>query len=247
MIQDRGDRCLFKVVCCLRLFLNVFPFPVCKAQFIGDWYEYRRGAPITIIFLIIRQFYWRTDAPCANKDGGPNTKKILLTHCVWSALPIGGGGHRCANILAYRYPPRHHYWRTDPPCANSISPVVRIGTPNPLPPRWVRPPLGTGGGAYLLAGEGVGGVQLRGDQRKKILKRGGPSISVRLTYFYSNRLLTGLYKQETEILWRKDDGNIKKQTDIDRHSPVLSLNSSQPPDPLIFHYPLPLIIASLFL
>ena len=29
-------------------------------------------------------------------------KKILLAHCAWSALPIGGGGHRCAK-----------YWRTE--------------------------------------------------------------------------------------------------------------------------------------
>ncbi len=64
-----------------------------------------------------------------------------------------------------------------------------------------------------------------------------PNISVRLAYFHPNRLLTGLYKQETEILWRKDDGNIKKQTDIDRHGPEPSLNSSQPPDPP--HFPLP--------
>jgi hypothetical protein len=33
---------------------------------------------------------------------------------------------------------------------------------------------------------------------------------VRFAYFHPNRLLTGLYKQETEILRRKDDGNIKK-------------------------------------
>jgi hypothetical protein len=34
--------------------------------------------------------------------------------------------------------------------------------------------------------------------------------SVRLAYFHTNRLLFGLYKQETEILRRKDDGNINK-------------------------------------
>jgi hypothetical protein len=34
--------------------------------------------------------------------------------------------------------------------------------------------------------------------------------SVRLAYFQANRLLFWLYKQETEILQRKDDGNIKK-------------------------------------
>ncbi len=96
-----------------RLFCNVFPFPVCKAQLIGNWYENRRGAPITIIFLIFCQFYWRTDAPCANRSGGPNKKKKILAHCVWSALPIGGGGHWCANILADRCPPCHYYWLTE--------------------------------------------------------------------------------------------------------------------------------------
>jgi hypothetical protein len=54
---------------------NIFPFPVCKAQLIGNWYLNRLGAPNTIIFLIIRQYFWRTDAPCTNSNGGPNTKK----------------------------------------------------------------------------------------------------------------------------------------------------------------------------
>jgi hypothetical protein len=78
---------------------------VCKAQLIGDWHENRRGAPNTIIFLIIRQYYWRTDAPGAKSNGGQITKKIretLLAHHAWSELPIGGRGLRCANILAHR-------------------------------------------------------------------------------------------------------------------------------------------------
>jgi hypothetical protein len=45
--------------------------------------------------------------------GGPNVKKKFLAHRVMSALPIGGGGHRCANILVDRCPPRHYYWETD--------------------------------------------------------------------------------------------------------------------------------------
>ncbi len=56
MVPDRGDRCLFTFLSRRRVFLNVFPFPVCKAQLISDWYENRRGAPNTIIFLIIRQY-----------------------------------------------------------------------------------------------------------------------------------------------------------------------------------------------
>jgi hypothetical protein len=56
MILDRGDRCLFAFKFCRNLFYNIFPFPFCRAQFIGDWLENRRGAPNTIIFLIIRQY-----------------------------------------------------------------------------------------------------------------------------------------------------------------------------------------------
>jgi hypothetical protein len=62
---------------------------------------------------------------------------------------------------------------------------------------------------------------------------------VRLAYFHPDRLLTGLYKQETEILGSKDHGNINKQTDIDRHGQDQepSLNSSQPPVPPPFSLP----------
>jgi hypothetical protein len=45
MVSDIGDRCLFNFECGRCLFFNVFPFPVCKAQLIGDWLENRRGAP----------------------------------------------------------------------------------------------------------------------------------------------------------------------------------------------------------
>jgi hypothetical protein len=68
---------------CLLFDGHVFPFPVAKAQLIGNWYENRQGAPNTIILLIFRQYYWRTDAPCANRSGGPNTKKKLYAHCAW--------------------------------------------------------------------------------------------------------------------------------------------------------------------
>jgi hypothetical protein len=38
-----------------------------------------------------------------------------------------------------------------------------------------------------------------GQNKKKAKKRGGPNSSERLAYFQDNRLLTELYKQETEI------------------------------------------------
>ncbi len=158
-----------------RLFCNVFPFPVCKAQLIGDWYENRRGARNTIIFFIIRQYYWRPDAPCANSNGGPNTKKIretLLAHHAWSGLRRGRGTSVRQYIGAPIHPApivlAHQHTR----CANN---------------RWKS--------VYL----------------KKLNESGGPNISVRLTYFHDYHLpLTGLYKQETEIRWRKDESCIKK-------------------------------------
>ncbi len=107
-----------------------------------------------------------------------------------------------------------------------------------MSPLWYR------GGTHWLTGEGVGGVPIRGDRHCGTLgiyhvtsftsPIGGPNISVRLAYFHPNRLLTELYKQEMEILRRKDDGNIKKQTNINRHGPEPSLNSSQPPNPSHF-------------
>ncbi len=159
VIPDRGDRCLFIFFWTRSLLCNVFPFPVCKAQLIGDWYENRRGAPNTIIFLIIRQYYWRTDSPRANSNGGPNTKKN----------PRNRIGSPCLVRVAY--------WR------RGTSVRQYIGAPIHPAPVVIGPCS---------------------------ITNGGPNISVRLTYFHSNRLLTGLYKQETEIRWRKDKGCIKK-------------------------------------
>jgi hypothetical protein len=56
MVPDSGDRCLFTFLSSRRVFLNVFLFPFCKAQLIGDKHENRQGAPNTILILIIRQY-----------------------------------------------------------------------------------------------------------------------------------------------------------------------------------------------
>jgi hypothetical protein len=58
MVPDLADRCLFTFLSSRSVFLNVFLFPVCKAQLIGDLHENRRGAPNTILILtcIIRQY-----------------------------------------------------------------------------------------------------------------------------------------------------------------------------------------------
>jgi hypothetical protein len=87
-------------------------YPVCKAQLIGDWYENRQGDRNTIILLIMRQYYWRTDAPCANSNGGPNTKKnywrtVPGQHClladgdIGAPLTIGAPIHLASIVLAH--------------------------------------------------------------------------------------------------------------------------------------------------
>ena len=54
---------------------------------------------------------------------------------------------------------------------------------------------------------------------------------MRLADLHTNRLLIKLYKQETEICCRKDNGFIKTQTDIHRHGPVQPSNICQHLDP----------------
>ncbi len=58
-----------------------------KAQLIGDWYENRRGARNTIIFLIISQYYWLTDAPfktALSPHGNYGRRKFPLHLCTIS-------------------------------------------------------------------------------------------------------------------------------------------------------------------
>jgi len=156
MVTDRGDWCLFIFLCCLRLFLNVFPFPVCKAQLLGDWYEYRRGAPNTIIFLIIRQYIGAPMYPAPIVMADRTQKKIIGSLCLVSIAywRRGTSVRQCIGAPI-------------PTVANSISPVVRIGTPNPLTHRWVCPPLWFQGGDTLACRRGGGwGPNTRGPNKK---------------------------------------------------------------------------------
>jgi hypothetical protein len=83
-------------------------------------------------------------------------------------------------------------------------------SPNPSPAGENAHPF-ENGGRGTIAGERGGGrvpIPTRGHtlwysinicMYFVVLKRGGPNSSVRLAYFQANRLLTELYKQETEI------------------------------------------------
>ncbi len=162
VVPDHDDRCLFIFLWSRRLFCNVFPFPACKAQLIGDWYENRRGARNTIIFLIIRQYYWRNDAPCANSNGWPNTKKNY-----WRTVP----GQHCLlaeGTLVRQYigapmPPAPIYWRTK--MYRNVRILSRQGDQR----------------KFWRIFHAIGYERI---------KRGGPNSSVRFAYFQANRLLT---------------------------------------------------------
>jgi hypothetical protein len=148
---------------------------------------------------------------CASRSGGPNMKKILLAHFAWSALPIGGGGHRCANILVHRCTLRHYCWRTDPSCTPTL---------------------------LVLEREPSSVLQYHVTSFTSPI--GGPDISVRLAHFHPNRLLTGLYRQEQKYVEEKTTATLKsKQTSIAIVRKHLRTVASLP-TPLPFHYPQPL-------
>jgi hypothetical protein len=100
MVSDHGDWCLFTVLCCRHLFFNVFPFPLCKAQLIGNWYENRRGA----LKCWVRFFMYCPPIGDFYMYFVPNK---FVNFCVRCAISNGAGGI-CAPI----------YWRTDVSSAN---------------------------------------------------------------------------------------------------------------------------------
>ncbi len=179
------------------------------------------------MFLIFRHSYWRTDAPYANRGGGPNKKKNY-----WRTVP----GLCC--LLAEGDIGAPIYWRTDPP-VHRVDRVLgflssRLNLdPNHLTCRWVCPPLCARGGHTCLQERGWVGPQYWQTDKKK--RRTEHFAAPRL--FSSQSPINWALQTETEILWRKNDSNINKQTDIDRHTPVPSLKSSQPPDPPHFSLP----------
>ncbi len=58
MISDRGNRCR-------RLFFEVFAFPLCKAQFLGDGLDNRRGAPNCSVRLCFQNSYIFVNLLCS--------------------------------------------------------------------------------------------------------------------------------------------------------------------------------------
>jgi hypothetical protein len=126
MVPDCGDQCLFAFQCCRRFFFKVFPFPVCKAQLIGDWDENRRGAPQCSVrlffkfFLSVRQ-YWAPPTPSPVSKcvppwpprGGHTHLRVKWLGSQFRRLErklalclLCGPVDRCANILAHRCPPQ---------------------------------------------------------------------------------------------------------------------------------------------
>jgi hypothetical protein len=92
--------------------------------------------------------------------------------------------------------------------AGSGSISQRHGSADPYldPPQNV---MDGGVNGYFTALDGLVGL---GEQCGKVTLThcSPPPTLMRLSYFLDNRLLTRFYKQETKILLRKDDANIKK-------------------------------------
>ncbi len=71
LVLQSSEVCLLFNVAVVFFFCNVFPFPICKAQLIGDWYEYRRGAPNCSLRLFLKLFGF----------GPPIDDVKLVEHC----------------------------------------------------------------------------------------------------------------------------------------------------------------------
>jgi hypothetical protein len=130
MVSDRGDRCLFNFQCGCRLFLNIFPFPVCKVKLIGDWFENCSVRLFYFDFFVLSanrkaSFYpphFRFNEGTDIIGAPPCLLRILPTllyiFCVLCAIIR----HRCANILAHRSPPPPKGNADQTRCANNIKP-----------------------------------------------------------------------------------------------------------------------------
>ncbi len=154
--------------------------------------------------------------PCASKSNRPNRKKILLAHCAWSPLPISGGGHRCANILAHRCTPRHYYWRTDPPCTPTLL-VLERDIPSDF------------------------SISCTLYSHRLLADR---TFRCALTIFIPIAYQLSFTNRKRKTVAKKTTGPLKcKQTSITTVPyPILSVDRL--PTPLIFCYPLPLISIS---
>jgi hypothetical protein len=73
------------------LVLNIFPFPISTAKFIGELYYNRQSAAnrcprfaYSFVALMLRQYYWRYDSYFANRRrtaNMENPRKSLYWHC----------------------------------------------------------------------------------------------------------------------------------------------------------------------
>ncbi len=125
--------------------------------------------------LIFRHSYWRTDAPCANRSGGPNTKKNLqniiglpclvniayLRRETWVCQYIGAQMPPVPLLMAHR--------------TQKIDKLVRY--------------------KVCIKIKKIVSHHLLADRTK----RSGPNISVHHAYFHTNCQLTGHNIEETEI------------------------------------------------
>jgi hypothetical protein len=120
VVPDHGDRCLFIFLRSRRLFCNVFPYPVSKAQLIGDWYENRQGGPNCSVrlFETCRMYASTPPALLTCRMFLFQRANILAHRC--PPPPIGNGDQARAPIFFFSCSVCHYYWRRGHRCTNSI-------------------------------------------------------------------------------------------------------------------------------
>jgi hypothetical protein len=96
MAWDCGAGHYFDLLIRRRLVWNVFPFPVSKAESIGEFCNNRRSAAnrcprfaYPFVLLMLRQYYWSYDSYSANRQSAANMKnpqKAYYWRCEFAAL-----------------------------------------------------------------------------------------------------------------------------------------------------------------
>jgi hypothetical protein len=87
------------------LAFNIFPFPATTAKLIGDFYNNRRSAAhgcprfaYSLVFLMLRQYFWRYDSYSANRQSAANMKireNFFIGAAKGPASPKGAANARC--------------------------------------------------------------------------------------------------------------------------------------------------------
>ncbi len=123
-----------------RLFFNVFPFPVCKAELIGYWLENRRGAPNCLVRLFLKPqstYIYRVPQFMSPRQNWDSPIPSLATECATYPGTKGRAFSPASEGLG-----KSQFRRLEKSPALCLLCVWNHRSANILAHRWPPPPIG---------------------------------------------------------------------------------------------------------